>query len=106
MFGAPEEFPTNLALRIEYRIGEREPIMADNHCSVIGDITHGLTNAEKQGERHLKTESAPGCALSSFSTPAPGHSSGGSHLSQGLLDNVSRQGVGGVASLVSSRARR
>jgi hypothetical protein len=23
-FGAPEEFPTNLALRIEYRIGERD----------------------------------------------------------------------------------
>jgi hypothetical protein len=23
-FGAPEEFPTNLTLRIEYRIGERD----------------------------------------------------------------------------------
>jgi hypothetical protein len=33
-----------------------EPVMPDNHCSVIGEITHGLTNAEKQAryrERHL-----------------------------------------------------
>jgi hypothetical protein len=53
-----------------------EPIMTDNQRSVIGEITHGLTNAEKQAswrDRNLKNEkTAPSCALSSFSTPAPG----------------------------------
>jgi hypothetical protein len=36
-----------------------EPVMTDNHRSVIGEITHAPYNAEKQvswRERHLKNE--------------------------------------------------
>jgi hypothetical protein len=79
---APEEFLTNLALRIEYRIGERdlnlfcasenvvaiadscskrrarrrallaayEPVMTDNHRSVIGEITHAPYQCREAGE--------------------------------------------------------
>jgi hypothetical protein len=50
--------------------------MTDNHRSIIEEITHGTYQCREAGElaraQSEKTKTAPSCALSSFSRPAPG----------------------------------
>jgi hypothetical protein len=72
--------------------------MTDNHRSVIGDITHGLTNAEKQAswrERHPKNEKWNQVARSVHFRRQHQGAAQADRLSQGLLGDVCHQGVGG-----------
>jgi hypothetical protein len=73
-----------------------EPVMTDNHRSVIGEIMP-LTNAEKQAswrERNLKNENGTRRAQFIFDASTRGAAQA-DRLSHGLLGDVSHQGGGG-----------
>jgi hypothetical protein len=59
--------------------------MADNHRSVIGDITHDLTNAEKQAswrERYLKNGNDTKLGAQFIFDASTGRSSSGSPVTR------------------------